>query len=182
MTKVRHRISLIGSFKLFGCTSSTLRKTLFLSFVLPIFTWVFPIYPFLSVKQQKDLSHFYFSSLRRVMFCLQWNEDFFAFALDEKSLEDRCAEYWERYLFALADSTDGRLLFEKANLNFLRESWINKDFSIKCLWRSKRFVSNESVIEKVVRWLNSVPLLSSIPNYELDEIKLLEDFPESFLF
>jgi hypothetical protein len=59
MTKVRHRmISLIRSFKLFGCTSSTLRKTLFLSFVLPIFTWVvFPIYPFLSVKQQTDLSH-----------------------------------------------------------------------------------------------------------------------------
>ncbi|CAF4483837.1 unnamed protein product, partial [Rotaria magnacalcarata] len=39
--------------KLFGCTSPTLRKTLFLSFVLPIFTWVYPIFPFLSVKQQK---------------------------------------------------------------------------------------------------------------------------------
>jgi hypothetical protein len=65
------------------------------------------------------------------MFCLQWNEDFFAFALEEKSLGDRCAaaaaEYWERYLIALADSKDGRLLFEKANLNVLRESWINKD-------------------------------------------------------
>ncbi|CAF5115880.1 unnamed protein product, partial [Rotaria magnacalcarata] len=97
---------------LFGCTSPTLRKTLFLSFVLPIFTWVYPIFPFLSVKQQN---------------C--------------------CAAYWERYLYALADSTDGMLLFEKANLNVLRQSWINKDFSIKCLRKSKRFVSNESVIE-----------------------------------
>jgi len=108
--------------------------------------------------------------------------EFFAFAMDEKSFEDRCAAYWERYLYALADSTDGMLLFEKANLNVLRQSWINKDFSIKCLWKSKRFVSNESVIETVVSWLSSVSSLSSIPNYELDEIQLLEDFPESFLF
>ncbi|CAF4194111.1 unnamed protein product, partial [Rotaria magnacalcarata] len=168
--------------KLFGCTSPTLRKTLFLSFVLPIFTWVYPIFPFLSVKQQSELSHFYFSSLGRIMFCLHWNENFFAFAMDEKSFEDRCAAYWERYLYALADSADGMLLFEKANLNVLRQSWINKDFSIKCLRKSKRFVSNESVIETVVNWLNSVPSLSSIPNYEVDEILLLEDFPESFLF
>ncbi|CAF2948356.1 unnamed protein product [Rotaria sp. Silwood2] len=182
MNKVRHRISLIKSFRLFGRTSPTLRKTLFLSFVLPIFTWVYPIFPFLSVKQQSDLSHYYFSSLRRIMFCLHWSENFFAFAMDEKSFEDRCAAYWERYLYALADSTDGMLLFEKANLNVLRQSWINKNFSIKCLRKSKRFVSNESIIETVVSWLNSVPSLSSIPNYEVDEIQLLEDFPESFLF
>ncbi|CAF4561216.1 unnamed protein product, partial [Rotaria sp. Silwood2] len=73
----------------------------------------------------------------------------FAFSMDEKSFEDRCAAYWERYLYDLADSTDGMLLFEKANLNVLRQSWINKDFSIKCLRKSKRFVSNESVIETV---------------------------------
>ncbi|CAF4298278.1 unnamed protein product, partial [Rotaria magnacalcarata] len=45
--------------KLFGCTSPTLRKTLFLSFVLPIFTWVYPIFPFLSVKQQTCSSRNY---------------------------------------------------------------------------------------------------------------------------
>jgi hypothetical protein len=36
-TKVRQRISLIKSFKMYGCSSPYLRKTLFSSFVLPIF-------------------------------------------------------------------------------------------------------------------------------------------------
>ena len=85
MTKVRHRVSLIKSFKLFGCTSPHLHKSLFYSFVLPIFTWIYPIFPLLSVTQQRDLSHF--ASLRRVLYCLNWNENLFAFALDEKSLE-----------------------------------------------------------------------------------------------
>ncbi|CAF3173490.1 unnamed protein product [Rotaria socialis] len=58
MTKIRQRISLIKSFKIFGCSSSYLRKTLFLSHVLPIFTWIYPIYPLLSENQQNDLSHF----------------------------------------------------------------------------------------------------------------------------
>jgi hypothetical protein len=31
----------------------------FLYFVLPIFTWIYAIYPLLSEKQQRDLSHFY---------------------------------------------------------------------------------------------------------------------------
>ncbi len=52
MTKIRQRISLIKSFKIFGCSSLYLRETLFLSHVLPIFTWIYPIYPLLSVNQQ----------------------------------------------------------------------------------------------------------------------------------
>ncbi|CAF5209814.1 unnamed protein product, partial [Rotaria magnacalcarata] len=36
--KVRKRISLIKSFKLFGCSSPSLRKALFYSHVLPLFT------------------------------------------------------------------------------------------------------------------------------------------------
>jgi hypothetical protein len=182
MAKVRQRISLIKSFKMFGCSSPRLRKTLFLSFVLPIFTWIYPIYPLLSAKQQYDLSHFYYSSLRRILYCLNWNENFFAFVLDEKSLEDRCSSYWEKYLITLADSTDGILLFEKANLNVLRECWIEGCFSVKCLRRSKRFVSNHSIIEKIICWLSSIPSRSSIPSYDIDEIQLLEDFPESFVF
>ena len=38
MLKVRNRISLIRSFRLFGCSSASLRKTLFSCFVLPLFT------------------------------------------------------------------------------------------------------------------------------------------------
>ncbi|CAF3245129.1 unnamed protein product [Rotaria socialis] len=180
MTKIRQRISLIKSFKIFGCSSPYLRKTLFMSHVLPIFTWIYPIYPLLSENQQNDLSHFYYSSLRRVLYCLHWNENFFAFALDEKSLEDRCHSYWEKYLAALADSIDGELLFEKANLNVFRQIWIDKQFSIKCLRTSKRFIPHQSIIEKIVGWMASIPSRSSVPVYEIDEIQLLKDFPESF--
>ena len=181
MLKVRNRISLIRSFRLFGCSSAPLRKTLFSCFVLPLFTWIYPIFPFLSLKQQYDLSHFYFSSLRRVLFGLQWNVNFFAFALDEISLEDRCALYWEKFLISLADSIDGRLLLEMANLNMFRENWVDGLYSIKCLRKSKRFVPHESAIRRVVKWLASNPSHSSILSYEIDEIQLLENFPDSFL-
>jgi hypothetical protein len=86
MMKIRQRVSLINSFRLFGLTSPQLRRVLFSSYVLPLFTWIFPIYPFLTDKQKNDLSHFYFTCLRRVMFCLHWNENFFAYAVDEISL------------------------------------------------------------------------------------------------
>jgi len=115
------------------------------------------------------------------LYCLNWNENFFAFALDEKSLEDRCSSYWEKYLVALADSIDGDLLFEKANLNVFRQIWIEKQFTIKCLRTSKRFIPHRSIVDKIVSWLASVPSRSSIPVYEIDEIQFLEDFPESFV-
>ncbi|CAF0906163.1 unnamed protein product [Adineta steineri] len=114
--KVRKRISLIRSFKLFGCSSPSVRKVLFYSHVLPLFTWIYPVYPLLTRKQQESMCKFYYTSLRRVLFCLEWNDIFFSYVLDELSLEDRCSAYWNRYLIALSDSTDGNLIFEKANL------------------------------------------------------------------
>jgi hypothetical protein len=120
------------------------------------------------------------TSLRRVLNCQCWNENFFAFALDEKSLEDRCYQYWEKYLIALANSLDGELLLEKANLNMFRQSWLEKQFSISCLRRSKRFIPHTSIIVRIIEWMASMPSQSSIPVYEMDEIKLLEEFPESF--
>jgi hypothetical protein len=180
--KIINRISLIKSFRIFGCSSPHLRKTLFLSFVLPFFTWIYPIFPLLSAIQQRDLSHLYYASLRRVLFCLQWNECMFAFAFDEKSLEDRCTKFWERYLAALADSIDGKLLLEKANINFFRQEWIEGEISIMCLRKSKRFVAYHSIIKRVVGWLSSIPDNSSVPEFMMDEIQLLEDFSESFVF
>jgi len=106
---------------------------------------------------------------------------FFLLGLDKISLEDRCAAYWNRYLLALADSTDGVLLLEKANLNEFRKSWSNGEFSIKCIRRSKRFIDHQSIIEKVVTWLSSVPSFSSVPYYDMDDVLLLQFFPESFL-
>ncbi len=178
--KVRKRIALIRSFRLFGCSSPSLRKILFYSHVLPIFTWIYPVFPLFTSKQQDDLSKFYYSSLRRTLCCLDWNDNFFSYILDELSLENRCALYWNRYLHVLAVSTDGVLLLEKANLAEFRKSWLNKEFSIKGLNRSKRFVPHLSILEKVLTWLSSVPSYSSVPQFDIDDIILLQVFPETF--
>ena len=179
---VRNRIARINSFKSFGCSSPTLRKILFSSFVLPFFTWMYPIFPLLSQYQRNDLSHFYSSSLRRVLHRLNISDSLFSFLLDEPSLEDRCFKYWCKYLTALSSSVDGNLLFENANLNLMRSLWLEGQFPIMCMRRSKRFIYNRSTIEKVCEWLSSVPINSSVINYEIDEITLLEEFPESFMY
>lgn len=179
--KVRKRIALIRSFKLFGCSSPFLRKALFYSYILPIFTWIYPVFPLLTIKQQNDLGHFYYVSLRRTLSCLEWNDCFFSFILEELSLEDRCALYWNRFLVALSDSVDGFLLLEKANLSVFRKSWLNKEFSIVGLHRSKRFVPHVCVLERVMKWLSSVPSNASIPQYDLQDLELMQLFPESFL-
>ena len=111
--RIRQRVCRIRSFKLFGCTSPLLRKALFSSFVLPLFTWIYPIFTLLTKNQQDDLSHFYSTCLRRVLYSLHWDENLFSFALDEKMLIDRCATYWNKFLIFLSDSSDGNLLFEK---------------------------------------------------------------------
>jgi len=180
MFKVRQRVCLIKSFKLFGCTSPLLRKALFSSFVLPLFTWIYPIFPLLSKKQQDDLSHFYSTCLRRVLFCLHWNDNLFSFALNEKMLIDRCAIYWNNFFISLSDSTDGNLLFEKANLTEFRKCWLDNEFTISCLRKSKRFVDHRSILEKAISWVSSVPDQSSVPFYEMDELSLLEDFAITF--
>ena len=53
---------------------------------------------------------------------LEWNKYFISYVLDEISLEDRCFSYWNRFLKALSNSTDGNLIFEKANLAEIRKS------------------------------------------------------------
>ena len=83
------------------------------------------------------------------MFALHWNEIFFAYAFNERSLEDRCTLYWEKYLVALADSTDDELLLEKANQNQYRKAWLQNEFPLKGLRRSKRFCDHISMIEKL---------------------------------
>jgi hypothetical protein len=102
------------------------------------------------------------------------------FLLDELSLENRCVLYWNRYLHALADSTDGILLFEKVNLAEFRKSWLNKEFSIKGLNRSKRFVFHLSILEKVLNWLSSVLSYSLVPHFDIDDVVLLQIFLETF--
>jgi hypothetical protein len=88
-------------------------------------------------KQQGNISKFYYSSLRRTLYCPEWNEIFFANIHDELSLEDRCSSYWNRYLIALSDPTNGNLIFEKPNFSEFRKSWLNREFSFKGLRTSK---------------------------------------------
>jgi hypothetical protein len=140
MLKIRQRIGMINSFRLSGSTFSSLRKALFQSFVLPLFTWMFPLFPLFTDKQQQDLNHFYCTCLKRVLFCHHWSDYFFSFIFNEISLEDRCRKYWDKYLSALSESTDDELFFEQANLNIFREAWINKDSRVTGIFRSKRFV------------------------------------------
>ena len=171
---------MINSTRISGSTSLALRKALFLSFVLPLFTWLFPLFPLFTDKQQQDLSHFYYTCLKRVMFCQHWNDQFFFFISNEISLEDRCRKYWDKYLIALADSTDGELLLEQANLNMYREAWISKEYKIQRLFLSKRFVRHTSLLERIIRWSSNTPSNESIPNYELDDILVLAEFPDTF--
>jgi hypothetical protein len=91
-----HPVAFIKLFKLFGCSLSNLRRALFYSHILPIFTWIYPVYPLFSRKQQEDLSKFDYTCLRRTLFCLEWNENLFSYALNELSVEDRYALYWNR--------------------------------------------------------------------------------------
>jgi hypothetical protein len=179
--KVRQRVAQIRLFKLAGSSSPQLRRTLFSSYVLPLFTWVYTLFPLLTEMQRKDLSRFSYTCLRSVMHCFHVNDTFFSYVFDEKSLEDRCAKYWEKYLHVLADSKDGLLLLEKANLNDSRTNWLKGYFPIKCLRRSKRFIANESILGKAIDWLSSIPAHTSLPAFEIDEIRLLQEFPETFL-
>ena len=155
----------------FGGVSSpalrrALRRALFSSYVLPLFTWLMPIYPLFTAIQRNDLDHFYVSCLKRVMHCSNWNDVLFVYTFDKISLHDRCLRYWNKYLLHLADSTDGDLLLEKSVLNFWRQAWLRKEISVAGLRRSKRFVEHDSVLETILKWTASRPSSISIP--ELD--------------
>jgi hypothetical protein len=52
VTKIRQRVSLVNSFRITGSSSAALRKALFLSYVLPLFTWLFILFPLLTQKQR----------------------------------------------------------------------------------------------------------------------------------
>jgi hypothetical protein len=106
----------------------------------------------------------------------------FAYLFDELSLEDRCYRYWCRFLLALSDSTDGEMIFDRASLNLFSQSWVEGHYVIKRMRVSKRYVDNKSVFERCMEWVSSISTLSSVPNYDMEGIKLLRIFPESSLF
>lgn len=105
----------------------------------------------------------------------------FTYIFDQLSLDDRCFRYWNRYLIALADSTDGVLLLESAGLNSFRHSWEDREFSVKGLRISKRFIDDKPVFERYMDWISSFSSFLSTIDYDIEEIQLLCIFPESFL-
>ena len=115
--KIRQRTSAICALRFDGETSAALRRALFSAFVSPLFSWIFTIFPLFTATQRNDLDHFYYTCLKRIWHCSEWDDFVFCFVHDEASLSDNCAKYWERYLVHLADSPDGALLLEKAVLN-----------------------------------------------------------------
>ena len=121
MLKIRERIILINSFRFFGKTSIALRRALFSSFILPFFSWLYPLFPLFADAQRSSLSHFYLTCLKRIYFCLGMKDYLFTYLFDELSLDDRCVRYWNKYLVSLADSTDGSLIFERTCLNIFRQ-------------------------------------------------------------
>jgi hypothetical protein len=61
-----------------------------------------------------------------------------------------------------------------------RETWIKKDNRIKGIFRSKRFVGYTSLLEKIVRCCSNIPPDESITDYEIDQVMVLAEFPDTF--
>ena len=157
-----------------------MRRVLFSSYVLPIFTWLFAIFPLFSEGQRSFLAKFYYTCLKRVLHLQHWPNFFFAFTLNEVSLENRCTRYWIKYLKALDSSKDGELLIEQVILNSHRKSWLSGRQRVMGLRRSRRFVDQESVLQKCLSWLDDNPHPDTIAQFPYDDIELLKAYPETF--
>lgn len=178
--KIRQQTAMINSIRFGGSTSPTLRRVLFSTFVLPFFTWLYALYPLFTDLQRANLTHFYYTSLKRVYHCQYWNDLFFAFAYGERSLDDLCYAYWRKYLKRLAKSLDGYLFLEQSCLNANRSEWQERRRSIRFLYRSKRFVPHVDVLGHTLDWLSNHGSSDSIAIINVEDIRCFAEFPESF--
>jgi len=178
--KVRQQAALIKSVRLGGSTSSPLRRVLFSTFVLPLFSWIYALYPLFTYLQRSNLDHFYYTSLRRIYYCSYWNDIFFAYAYNERPLDDLCYVYWTKYLKKLAKSLDGYLLLEQSCLNVHRSQWQEGPKSIRCLHRSKRFVAHIDVFGRILQWIANHGTTDSVAIINEDDIRCLAEFPDTF--
>ncbi|CAF4533670.1 unnamed protein product [Rotaria socialis] len=167
---VRQKTALVNSFKISGTSSTHLRRALFSTFVRPHFTWLFGIFPLLTDSQRADLSHLYFTLLKRIYYCQCWQDLLFPSLYREKSLDDHCYVYWEKYLKALAKSRDGYLILEQSELNTHRTIWHQDAKLIRCLYRSKRFVSHVDIFGQVIKWMGTHGTADSIIDCNEDEL------------
>ena len=177
--RIRQQSARVNSIKFGGSSSPKLRRVLFSTFVLPFFTWLFALHPLFSENQRARLNHFYCTALKRVYRCPWWEDIFFSSAYGERSLDDLCYAYWEKYCKSFAASPDGSLLIEQSFLNTQRTRWLEGTTSIRCLYRSKRFIPHTDVFGLATCWMNSHGTNDSV--VKLDEHDLLRyaAFPES---
>ena len=176
----RQRTALVNSFKYSGVSSTNLRRMLFLTFVLPYFTWLFAIFPLFTETQREDLNHLYLTLLKRIRYCQYWEDNLFMSMYSERSLHDRCYSYWEKYLKKLDKHRDGFLLTEQLELNKHRSKWQDGHSRIHCLRRSKRFTSHMVTLGKALRWLEDHGTSNSVIELPVDDLNALKLFPESF--
>ncbi|CAM4741603.1 unnamed protein product [Rotaria magnacalcarata] len=177
---VRQRTALVNSFRISGTSSTHLRRTLFSTFVLPYFTWLFGLFPLFTELQRTSLNHLYFTLLKRAYRCQCWEDLIFSSMYNEKHLHDYCYAYWEKYLKALGKSKDGYLLWEQSDLNDYRSKWQEGDSSIRCLRRSKKFVSHRNVLEQSITWMATHGTSDSVIHYSYDDFLCFTRFPDSF--
>jgi Reverse transcriptase (RNA-dependent DNA polymerase) len=178
--KTRQRTALINSCRFGGISSLHLKRILFSAFVLPHFTWLFGIFPLFTDAQRKDLNHLYFTLLKRIGHRQCWNDVLFSLLFQEKSLDDACYAYWEKYLRKLAKNKDGFLLLEQSELNAHRSKWLSGDNRIHCLYRSKRFVPHIDTLNTVLNWMREHGTSDSVFEISKDELLSFALFPESF--
>lgn len=176
--KIRQRLAIIRTCKLHGTSSKEMRRILFISYVLPLFSWLFSIFPLMSNLQRDELGHFYLTCLKKCLGYSCWNDVIFMTLSNEVSLENRGVKYWKKFLSHLLKSTDGQILFEQQIWNRLRTSWIDYEYKVKGIHRSKRIVPYTTTVEKCLSWTQKNDI-NSIPNIE-EDIQLLRTHPDSF--
>ena len=178
--RIRQQNAQVNSIKFGGASSVKLRRVLFSTFVLPLFMWIFALHPLFTEIQRSHLNHFYNTSLKRVYRCLWWEDFFFSSAYSERSLDDICYSYWEKYCKSMVTSLDGRLLIEQSCLNTHRDQWIDCRMCIRCLNRSKRFVTHTDVFGSATKWMVSHGTNDSVISMNENDYQCFVAWPESF--
>ena len=170
----------MNSFRFSGTSSTQLRRVLFFIFVLPQFTWLFAIFLLFTDTQRMDLSQLYFTLLKRIYHC-QYREDLlFSSIYNEKTLDDYCYRYWERYLNSISKTRDGYLLFEQFELNPHRSKWQCSENPIRCLHKSKRFAEHMDVLGQATKWMVAHGTKDSVIECNTDKLLCFACFPETF--
>ena len=178
--KIRKRVAIANACTLNGTSSRVFRRIIFNSYVMPLFTWLFCIFPLFTNCQRDELAHFFYTCLKRTIRVRYWNDVLFSSLHDEKSLEHRCGTYWMKFKYHLGKSCDGSFLMENAGANAFRTQWLNKEITVANVYRSKRQTPFVPAVGKCLAWLEN-NASDSIPYISEEDLEMLTLFPQSFM-